>query len=326
MKTILFIQAIQDALDIAMGMDENIFIAGEGIATSIHNNPFRATHGLIEKYGSKRVKDTPVCEAAIAGLGVGASAMGLKPVIEIMFFPFITLASDMLVNHAAKLRYLSGGKMSFPLTVRVKEGIRMGAGSHHSHNLEAWLAHVPGLKIVIPATPEDAKGLLLTSIFDPNPVIFIEDLELYRLKGEVPEGDFRVPFGKARIARAGSDVTIVSYGSAVETSLRAAEKLVSDNIKAEVIDLRTLVPLDRETIINSVKKTGRLVIVHDATKFCGFGAEISAIAADEAFEFLKAPVKRVAAYDIPVPVSPPQQNFNKPDPSKVISAVKEIIQ
>ncbi len=196
--------------------------------------------------------------------------------------------------------------------------------SHHSHNLEAWFAHSPGLKVVFPSTPEDTKGLLLTSIFDPNPVIFIEDTELYNIKSEVPDGDYRIPFGKARIAKTGDSCTIVSYGSAVHTALDAAKILSNDGISAEVVDLRTLVPLDKDTIINSIKKTGRLVVVHDATKFCGFGAEISAIVSEEAFKFLKAPIKRIAAPDIPVPISPLQQNFNKPNAVNIVNIVREI--
>ncbi|MBU4035965.1 MAG: alpha-ketoacid dehydrogenase subunit beta, partial [Proteobacteria bacterium] len=266
----------------------------------------------------------PVSEAAIAGLAVGASCMGLRPVVEIMFLPFITLATDMLVNHAGKLRYLSGGKSTFPLTVRVKAGVNFAAGCQHSHNLEAWLAHSPGLKVVFPSTPEDAKGLLLSAIFDPNPVIVIEEMGLYWGKGEVPEGDYRVPIGKARIAMPGKDCTLVCYGGATVTALEAAAILSKENIFLEIIDLRSLVPLDRDCLLNSVKKTGRLVVLHDATKFGGFGAEIAAIVAEDAFKFLKAPIKRVAAPDIPVPFSPTQEKFYKPSARMVVDAVKSI--
>jgi acetoin:2,6-dichlorophenolindophenol oxidoreductase subunit beta len=318
-------QALQNALDIALFQDKNIFLAGEGIGTSIHLDPNLPTHGLLEKYGSRRIWDTPVSEAAIAGLAVGSSAMGLRPVVEIMFFPFITLASDMLVNHAAKLRYMSGGKSSFPLTVRVKAGVNFGAGCQHSHNLEAWIAHTPGLKLVYPSNPADAKGLLLEAIFDPNPVIFVEEMLLYWMQGDVPEGDIRVPIGKAAVTRIGTDCTAVSYGGALHTALQAAETLAGEGISMEVIDLRTLVPLDEETVLESVRKTGRLLILHDATKFCGYGAEIAAIAAEKAFGALKGPVVRVAAPDIPVPVSPPQEAFYKPSVEKVTDTVRRMM-
>jgi acetoin:2,6-dichlorophenolindophenol oxidoreductase subunit beta len=318
-------QALQNALDLALSQDETVFIAGEGVGTSIHLDPNLPTHGLLEKYGPKRIKDTPVSEAAIAGLAVGASAMGLRPVVEIMFFPFITLASDMLVNHAAKLRYMSGGKTSFPLTVRVKAGVNFGAGCQHSHNLEAWIAHSPGLKLVFPSNPADAKGLLLSSIFDPNPVVFVEEMLLYWMQGEVPDGNFRIPLGKANVVRSGKDCTVVSYGGAVHTAIQAADIVAAEGISVEVIDLRTLVPLDEAGILDSIKKTGRLIVLHDATRFCGFGAEIAAIAAEKAFHTLKAPVMRVAAPDIPVPVSPPQEQFYKPNSEQVKNAIKTVM-
>jgi pyruvate/2-oxoglutarate/acetoin dehydrogenase E1 component len=320
-----FGQAVNNALDVAMGKDDRVFIAGEGVGVSIHYDPNLPTFGLLEKYGRKRVKDTPVSEAAIAGLGIGASALGLRPVVEIMFFPFITLATDMLVNHAAKLRYLSGGRSAFPLTVRLKAGVSFGAGCQHSHNLEAWLAHTPGLKVVFASTPADAKGLLLSAIFDPNPVVVIEDMLLYWMKGEVPGGDYRVPIGKARVVIPGNDCTVVTYGGAVYTVLEAVKTLSEEGISTEVIDLRTLVPLDKACLLDSVRKTGRLVVVHDASKFGGFGAEISAVVAEEAFDVLKAPIKRVAAHDIPVPVSPPQEKFNKPSPAAVTAAVRSTV-
>jgi pyruvate dehydrogenase E1 component beta subunit len=242
-----------------------------------------------------------------------------------MFFPFITLATDMLVNHAAKLRYLSGGKSSFPLTVRVKAGVNFSAGCQHSHNLEAWLAHSPGLKVVFPSTPADAKGLLLNAIFDPNPVIVIEELMLYWMNGEVPEGDYRIPFGEARIITPGQDCTVVSYGGAIYTAMEAAKDLSEEGVSLEVVDLRSLVPLDKTAILESVRKTGRLVVLHDATKFAGFGAEIAAIVAEEAFDALKAPVRRVAAPDIPVPLSPPLEKFYRPSPEMVVEAVRSIV-
>mgnify|MGYP000848418532 FL=1 len=315
-------QALNAALDLALEKDDSVFLAGEGVGVSIHVDPNMPTHGLLEKYGPKRVKDTPVSEAAIAGLAVGASTLGLLPVVEIMFFPFITLASDMIVNHAAKLRYLSGGQCTFPLTVRVRAGVGFGAGCQHSHNLEAWLVHIPGLKIIFPSNPKDAKGLLLSAIFDPNPTVFIEEMGLYWMKGEVREGDYRVPIGKAVVTLAGTDCTVVSYGGAVYTALAAAEILSKEGIFIEVVDLRSLVPLDKPLLLESVRKTGRLVVLHDATRFGGFGAEIASTVAEEAFDALKAPVRRVAAPDIPVPVSPPMEKFYRPSPEAVVEAVR----
>ena len=318
-----FGQAVNDALTIALEVDENVFIAGEGVGVSIHQDPNRATHGLLEKFGRNRVKDTPVSEAAIAGLAVGAACMGLRPVVEIMFFPFITLASDMLVNHAGKLRYMSGGKSGFPLTVRVRAGVGFGAGSQHSHNLESWIAHSPGLKIVWPATPEDAKGLLLSAIFNPDPVVVVEDLMLGRMTGDVPDGDFRTPLGKARVVSPGSDCTIVAYGAALYTAMKALAPLAGQGIACEVIDLRSLVPLDKACILDSVRKTGHLVVVHEASRFCGFGAELAAMAAEEAFDALKGPVKRVGAPQIPVPAAPTHEKVFKPGPDHVVLAVQE---
>ena len=318
-------QAIGSALALAMKMDENVFLAGEGIGTSIHINPHLPTNGLLERFGPSRVRDTPVSEAGIAGLAVGASCMGLKPVIEVMFFPFVTLASDMIVNHAAKLRYLSGGLSSFPLTVRIKTGV-FSAGCQHSHYLEAWLAHVPGLKVVCPSNPADAKGLMLSAIFDPDPVIVIEEMPLYwSIHGEAPDGDVRVPLGQARVARAGSDVTLATYGGAVHVALKAAEALADKGISVEVIDLRSLLPLDTATLFSSVRKTGRFVSLHDATRFCGYGAELVALVSESCFAELKAPPRRIAAPDIPVPFTPPQEAFYKPSVETVVQTLRDMV-
>jgi pyruvate dehydrogenase E1 component beta subunit len=318
-------QALNAALTLAMQSDDRVFLAGEGVGVSIHQDPHMPTHGLLNKFGPRRVKDTPVSEAAIAGLAVGASVMGLLPVVEIMFFPFITLASDMLVNHAAKLRYMSGGKSSFPLTVRVKAGVGFGAGSQHSHNLEAWIAHSPGLKLVWPATPQDAKGLLLSAIFDPDPVIVVEDMMLYWMKGEVPEGDYRIPLGQARLVAKGADCTVVAYGAALYTAQKGVQALATEGITCDVIDLRSLMPLDKDCMLASIRKTGRLVVVHEANRFCGYGAELAAIAAEEAFQDLKGPIQRVAAPHIPVPGSPGQEQFYKPSAESVTNAIRQAI-
>ncbi|MDR3221426.1 MAG: alpha-ketoacid dehydrogenase subunit beta [Candidatus Accumulibacter sp.] len=317
-------QAVNQALREEMRRDERIFLAGEGIGRGILSDPRMATHGLLEEFGPRRVKDTPVSEAAIAGLAVGASAMGLLPVVEIMFNPFFTIAADQIVNHAAKLRYLSGGKSKFPLVIRVKTGAGFGAGCQHSHNLEAWVAHVPGLKVVMPGTPADAKGLLKSAIRDENPVIFFEDLLLNFIPGPVPEGDYTTPIGSADIKKAGQDVTVVTWSKMLGVALKAAAQLEQEGIRVEIVDLRTLTPLDEATVLASVRKTGRLAVLHEATRTGGFGGEIAALAAEKAFAALKAPIKRVTAPDIPVPFSKPLEEFFIPNENKLIQAVKEL--
>ena len=318
-------QAVNQALREEMTRDETVFIAGEGVGVSIHDNPMLPTAGLLKDFGAARVKDTPVSEAAIAGLAVGAAVSGLRPVVEIMFNPFFTLASDMIVNHAAKLRYLSGGKSTFPLVVRMKTGAGFGAGCQHAHNLEAWVAHSPGLKVVMPSTPADAKGLLKAAIRDDNPVVFIEDMMLYFVPEPVPAEEYLTPIGKAEVKREGRDVTVVTWSKMLGVALKAAARLAQEGIEAEVVDLRTLVPLDRETIISSVRKTGRLVVLHEATRTGGFAGEICALVTEEAFSSLKAPFRRVTGPDIPVPVSPPLERFYIPDEEQLIAAVKEIV-
>ncbi|AGL00298.1 alpha-ketoacid dehydrogenase subunit beta [Desulfoscipio gibsoniae] len=317
-------QAVNQALREEMSRDERVFIAGEGVGVSIHSDPRMATYGLLEEFGPRRVKDTPVSEAAIAGLAVGASVMGLLPVVEIMFNPFFTIAADQIVNHAAKLRYLSGGKSKFPLVVRIKTGAGIGAGCQHSHNLEAWVAHSPGLKVVMPGTPADAKGLLKSAIRDENPVIFIEDMILNFVPGPVPEGDYTIPIGVADIKKPGKDVTVVTWSKMLGAAFKAAGQLEQQGISVEIVDLRTLVPLDEATILESVRKTGRLVVLHEATRTGGFGGEIAALVAEKAFDMLKAPIKRVTAPDIPVPFSKPLENFYMPNEVSLMEAIKEL--
>ncbi|MDQ2083837.1 alpha-ketoacid dehydrogenase subunit beta [Xanthobacteraceae bacterium Astr-EGSB] len=318
-------QAINQALREEMQRDPRVFLAGEGIGVSINDSPMLPTAGLIDAFGPRRVKDTPVSEAAIAGLAVGAAAAGLRPVVEVMFNPFFTLASDMIVNHAAKLRYLSGGKTSFPLVVRVKSGAGFGAGCQHSHNLEAWVAHCPGLKVVMPATPRDAKGLLKSAIRDDNPVVFIEDMGLYFVPAEVPDGDDTIPIGKADVKRPGRDVTIVTWSKMLGVALEAAARLAERGVEVEVVDLRTLTPLDTDAILTSVRKTGRLVVLHEATRTGGFAGEIAALVMEKAFADLKAPLRRVTGPDIPVPASPPLEKFYIPDADQVVAAIEEIL-
>ena len=252
MQNITMGQAVQQALAEEMRRDPSVFVAGEGVGVGIHESPVMPTFGLLREFGPDRVKDTPVSEAAIAGLAVGASVMGLRPVVEVMFNPFFTLASDQIVNHAAKLRYLSGGKSSFPMVVRIKTGAGFGAGCQHSHNLEAWAAHCPGLKVVMPGTAADAKGLLKSSIRDDNPVIFIEDMGLYFFPIPVPEDDYTIPIGVADIKRPGRDVTVVTWSKMLGAAFKAAEALSKEGIEVEIVDLRTLVPLDKDTILKSV--------------------------------------------------------------------------
>ncbi|NLI82026.1 MAG: alpha-ketoacid dehydrogenase subunit beta [Deltaproteobacteria bacterium] len=318
-------QAVQQALREEMLRDPNVFLAGEGVGVSIHFNPYLPTHGLLEEFGPERVKDTPVSEQAIAGLAVGASVAGLRPVVEIMFNPFFTLASDMIVNHAAKLRYLSGGKSTFPLVVRIKTGAGFGAGCQHSHNLEAWVAHSPGLKVVMPSSPADAKGLLKSAIRDENPVVFLEDMTLYFMPGPVPQEEYLTPIGKAEVKREGTHVTVVAWSKMVGVALKAASQLAEEGIDVEVVDLRSLVPLDKETLLGSVRKTGRLVVLHEATRTGGFAGEICAVVMEEVFWNLKAPFRRVTGPDIPVPVSPPLERFYIPDEEKLKAAIREII-
>ena len=318
-------QAINQALREEMQRDVNVFLAGEGIGVGIHSSPMLPTADLLKDFGAGRVKDTPVSESAIAGLAVGAAVAGLRPVVEIMFNPFFTLASDMIVNHAAKLRYLSGGKSAFPLVVRIKSGAGFGAGCQHSHNLEAWVAHCPGLKVIMPSTPADAKGLLKSAVRDPNPVIFIEDMMLYFVPGPVPEKEYLIPIGQAEIKRQGTDVTLVTWSKMVGVALKAAEQLAREDIDMEIVDLRTLVPMDKRTLLDSVRKTGRLVVLHEATRTGGFAGEVSAVVMEEAFDSLKAPLRRVTGPDIPVPASPPLEQFYIPSEKNLISAVKEIV-
>lgn len=318
-------QAINQALREEMLRDADVFLAGEGIGVGIHSSPMLPTADLLKDFGPERVKDTPVSEAAIAGLAVGAAEAGLKPVVEIMFNPFFTLASDMIVNHAAKLRYLSGGKSSFPLVVRIKSGAGFGAGCQHSHNLEAWAAHCPGLKVVMPATPADAKGLLKSAIRDPNPVVFFEDMMLYFAPGPVPEEEVLTPLGQADVKRKGKDVTVVTWSKMVGEAMKAADRLAEKGIEMEIVDLRTLVPLDKKTLLASVRKTGRLVVLHEATRTGGFAGEVAAVVMEEAFDSLKTPLRRVTGPDIPVPASPPLERFYIPGEEDLIAAVKEVL-
>lgn len=323
MRKLTFAQALNEALKQEMRRDPTIYVAGEDVGK--YGGVFGVTAGLLEEFGEERVRDTPITESAIIGSAVGAAAAGLRPVVEIMFIDFIGVALDQLFNQAAKMKYMFGGKAKLPIVVRTTCGAGMCAAAQHSQSLEAWFMHIPGLKVVAPSTPYDAKGLLISSIRDDNPVLFIEHKMLYGIEGEVPEEPYTIPLGVADIKREGKDVTVVATMAMVHKALEAAEDLAKEGIEVEVVDPRTLSPLDKETIINSVKKTHRLVIVHEAVKQAGPGAEIAAIVAEEAFEYLDAPIKRVAAPFTPVPFSPVLENAYIPSKESIISAVKEVV-
>ena len=317
-----YLEAIRNGLHEEMSRDSSVYLFGEDVALG---GPFGVTKGLAENFGKNRVVNTPISEGTVMGLAIGAATAGLRPVVEIMFIDFITLAMDQLVNHAAKLHYMSGGQLKIPLTVRVQCGISGNMGAHHSQSLESWLTHVPGLKIVMPSNPADAKGLLKSAIRDDNPVVFIEHRGLYGSRGEVPESDHVVPIGKARAARSGNQVTIVALAKTLETALEAAEELSSQGVSAEVIDPRSLSPLDTETIATSVKKTSRLVIVHEAVEQGGMAAEIATRVQESAFHYLDSPISRVAAPFAPVPASPALEKRFLPGKQPIIEAVRKVL-
>ena len=323
MPTMTFAQAINSAHVIEMQRDPNVYVAGEDVG--VFGGCFGVTAGLLDKFGEKRVKDTTITESAIIGTSVGAACVGLRPVCELMFVDFIGVCLDQLYNQAGKMKYMFGGKAKIPLVLRAACGAGIGAAAQHSQCLEALFMHLPGLKVVMPSTPHDAKGLLIEAIRDDNPVVFLEHKMLYAMEGEVPEGDYTIPFGQADIKREGTDVTVVATANMVHTALGAAEKLAADGISLEVVDPRTLYPLDGKTIFESVKKTHRLVILHEEVKFAGSGAEIAAQVAEEAFDYLDAPILRVAAPFCPVPFSPPLEKAYVPSEQQLIDAVKKVM-
>ena len=291
--------ALNLALSEALAADPAVFLIGEDLADPA-GGISQVTKGLSTAYGTDRVRDTPISEAAIVGAAVGAAMAGLRPVAEVMIMDFISIALDQLVNHAAKARYMSGGLLSVPLTLRTAVFGGIGSGATHSQTLEAWLAHIPGLKVAVPSTPADAKGLLTSCIFDDDPCVMVENVALYGTTGSVPEGDFRIPLGSADVKRHGTDVTVVTYGRTVRDALAAAELLEGEGIDVEVVDLRSLVPLDSGTVLNSVARTRRAVVAHHATRFAGFGAEVAGVINEELFGHLDAPVRRVGAAFAPI--------------------------
>lgn len=320
MTELRLIDAIRAALDEAMADDPAVCLLGEDITLG---GPFGATKGLVDRYGEWRVRNTPISEGTVLGLAVGAALAGLRPVVEVMFVDFITLAMDQLVNHAAKLHYMSGGQLRVPLTIRAQCGAVGGMGAHHSQSLEAWFAHVPGMKVVSPSTPADAKGLLRAAVRDDNPVLFLEHRGLYWVRGEVPEV-VEVPLGRAVVRRAGRDVTVVSWSRTVSTALDAAAALAGEGLDVEVVDLRTLAPFDLETVVGSVRRTGRLVVAHEAVETGGLGAEIAAAVASAAGDALRAPVVRVGAPFVPVPASPDLEALFVPSAERLADAIRRV--
>ena len=323
MRKITYREALREALIEEMKRDERVFIMGEDVA--IYGGAYKVTDGLYKIFGEDRVRDTPISEAAIAGMATGAALTGMRPVAEIMYIDFITQATDQIINQAAKMRYMFGGKSKVPLVIRTQGGAGRGIAAHHSQSLEAWFVHVPGLYVVMPATPYDAKGLLKSSIRNDNPIIFIEHKLLYGMKGEVPEEEYLIPLGKSDIKREGEDVTIVAYSRMLHIALAAAEELEKEGISCEVIDPRTLKPLDIDTILESVKKTNRAVVISEGYPYCGMGGEIAYQIMEGAFDYLDAPVLRVTTPDVPIPMSPPLEEAAIPSPEKVIRAIKEIL-
>jgi 2-oxoisovalerate dehydrogenase E1 component beta subunit len=323
-RTINYIDAITEALDQEMGRDDRVFIMGEDIGPS--GGVFKATAGLFDKYGEDRVLDTPLAENNIIASAIGAAMVGLRPVPEIQFADFITPAMDTIVQQAAKIHYRSAGAYTCPITIRICCGASSGSGLYHSQENATWFTHEPGLKVVMPSTAYDAKGLLLAAIRDPNPVLYFEHKKLYRsVKGEVPEGDFTVPLGKAAVRREGRDLTVLTYGSMVSLSLEAAELMSKRGVEAEVLDLRTLSPLDKDAILMSVRKTSKCLIVHEDKRTMGLGAELSAIVGEEAFDDLDGPIIRITGPDIPaMPFSPPLEKAWLLNTEKILAGMEKL--
>jgi pyruvate/2-oxoglutarate/acetoin dehydrogenase E1 component len=322
-RELTFGQALNEALREELLRDPSVVLLGEDIG--LHGGAQGVTRGLFKEFGAQRVRNTPLAEASIAGAAVGAALTGMRPVAEIMYSDFMTIAMDQIVNQAAKYHFMTAGRTTVPMVLRTPVGAGRGNAAQHSQSVEAWFMHVPGLYVVMPSTPYDAKGLLKTSIRDDNPVMFFENRLLYSTKGHVPEGEYTIPFGVADVKRPGKDVTIVATSRMVLQSLEAAEKLAAEGISCEVIDPRTLVPLDEDTICGSVKRTGKLVIVHEAVKRGGVGAEIAAIVMEKVFDYLDAPIKRVAGLNTPVPYNKDLEARWLPNDTDIIAAVREVM-
>ena len=321
-RELTFAQAVREALTEEMRRDARVCILGEDVAEA--GTPFKVLSGLVEEFGTDRVIDTPISEAGFTGVGVGAAMTGMRPVIDIMFGDFLTLAMDQLVNQAAKIHYMSGGKWKVPMVLRTTLGATRRSAAQHSQSLHAWLSHVPGLKVVMPSTPSDAKGLLKSAIRDDNPVVFFEDKMMYKLKGLVPEGDFTIPLGVADIKRVGNDITLVATSSMVQVALGAAEQLEKIGISAEVIDPRTMWPLDEQTLTESAKKTSRVIVIDEGYARYGVTGEIASVIAEGAFYSLEAPVKRLGAMHVPIPFSPPLEDATVPTKQTVFVAARAL--
>ncbi len=319
-REITYAQAVAEAIDEEMARDENVVLMGEDVG--IIGGNFKATVGLRDKYGDLRVKDTPISELGIAGIGVGCALTGLRPIIEIMFCDFMTLAMDQIVNQAAKIRYMSGGQVKVPLTFRMPMGGGRSSAAQHSQSLQAWMAHIPGLKVAMPSTAAELKGLLKTAIRDDNPVVFFEHKMEYNRKFPVPEGEYTIPFGVANVVKEGDRLTIVATSNMVIKSLEAANRLAEEGVQVEVIDIRTLVPLDKQTIINSVKKTGRLLIVDEGFLSFGAGAEIGMGIMEDVFYHLEYPIMRLGTADVPHPFSPALEFLIIPNTDKIYNQAK----
>ena len=320
---VTYLQAIAKTLAAEMHADERVFVLGEDVA---EGGPWGATAGLANEFGTDRVRDTPISEAAICGIAVGAAQSGLRPVVEIMFMDFVTLAMDQIANHAAKFRYIYGEQARVPLVIRTPAGGGRSYGATHSQSLEAWFLHVPGLKVIAPATPADVKGMLKSAIRDDNPVLCVEHKRLYAAAGPVPDGDVTVPIGQAMIRREGDDLTLAAYSYYVGIALQAAEALAQHGINTEVVDLRTLVPLDAETVLDSVRKTGRLICIEEGTRTGGVGAEVAARVAEGAYEYLDAPIRRIAFPDIPIPFSPVLEEAALPKLDDIVQTALDLLQ
>ncbi len=323
MREITYLEAIREAMTQEMERDSRVFLIGEDIGE--YGGAFQVTYGMLEKFGHERILDTPITELGLTGAAVGAALIGMRPIAEIMFMDFTTLASEQLVNQAAKLRFMFGGQSTVPMVLRTPAGSGTGAAEHHSQSFENWFVHVPGLKVVMPTTPYDAKGLLVSAIRDDNPIVFIEHKLLYKTKGDVPEELYEIPLGKADIKRAGKDLTIIATGIMIQKSLAAAEELAKEGIDIEIVDPRTLRPLDTETIVNSVKKTGKVLIVHEAVKTGGFGGELAGVIAEsEAFGYLEAPILRLAGREVPIPYNRNLEQAAVPQIEDIVQKAREL--
>ncbi|MGH3020610.1 MAG: alpha-ketoacid dehydrogenase subunit beta [Gaiellaceae bacterium] len=323
MAELTYREAIRDAMSEAMRRDDDVFIMGEDIAEM--GGSMGVTQGMLDEFGPDRVRNTPISEMAIVGAGIGAAVAGMRPIVEVMYQDFMTLAMEQLVQQAAKHRYMSGGQIKVPLTIRTQGGAGWSPGAQHAQQVEAWFVHVPGLKVVFPSTPEDVRGLLWASIYDDNPVVFFEHRTLYGLKAEVPEEIDGAELGKARVHREGEDVTVVATGRLVHESLAAAKEAEEAGISVEVVDPRTLLPLDEEALVASVKKTNRCVVAHEAVTRMGFGAEVAALVQHQAFDYLDAPVERVGAKFAPIPFAPVMEEYVVPHAEDVLAAVKRTV-